>query len=181
MNESIIDEDIKNLINLEDKIKTYDFKKDIEDKDETLRQIIVQYDERIQRLRQELENNEKKIHNTNILLKKQVNEREEIKSDAINERKKIELSIKEVIQLTSDITLQIKNMIEVDLSDEGLKQEVFKNQETVIQNLNSNMEDCTWVIELRSHFIKILTDFLKLINKYVTLENNFYYNKVNAH
>jgi len=146
--------------------------------DETLRQIIVQYDERIQRLRLELENNEKKIHNTNERLKKQHIEREEIKSDAQNEKKKIEQSIREVIQLTSDITIQMKNMTEVDLSEESLRIEVFKNQESVIQNIVSNLEDCSWVIELRSHFVKVLTDFLKLINKYVSLENNFYYNKV---
>jgi len=108
-------------------------------------------------------------------------EREDIKNEAINEKRKIEQSIKEVIQLTSDITIQMKNMTEVDLSDESLKLEVFKNQESVIQSITSNLEDCkdcSWVVELRSHFVKILGDYLKLINKYVTLENNFYHNKV---
>jgi len=105
-------------------------------------------------------------------------EKEDIKNEAINEKRKIEQSIKEAIQLTSDITIQMKNMTEVDLSDESLKLEVFKNQESVIHSITSNLEDCSWVVELRSHFVKILGDFLKLINKYVTLENNFYHNKV---
>lgn len=69
-------------------------------------------------------------------------------------------------------------MSDVDLSDESIRPEVVKNQESVINSLNKVNEDFLWVNELRNHLVKILTQQLKQVNKYIVHENNFYINKV---
>lgn len=69
-------------------------------------------------------------------------------------------------------------MSDVDLSDESIRSEVVKNQESVINSLNKVNEDFLWVNELRNHLVKILTQQLKQVNKYIVHENNFYINKV---
>lgn len=83
--------DIRDQIETESPL-CYDFKKDIKIKvgfiflfiDETLKQVIKQYEQRINSLRLENENTEKKISILNDRIKKLITEKEESKIEALN-------------------------------------------------------------------------------------------------
>ena len=72
---------------MNENIKTYDYLKDIKSKDETISQIINQYEDKMQRLSKENENNEKKILTSNEKTKKLIKEIEEIKINFENDKK----------------------------------------------------------------------------------------------
>lgn len=115
----------------DDNIMIYDFEKDIKTKEETLQQIILQYDERIRRLNAEIES-----------YAEAVAENKDIKALSIVEvertRNFFEFGIQEVIQSCSDAFTQLKNVKEVEFTGEDLKKEVFTKLSKLIDELKSN-------------------------------------------
>lgn len=115
----------------DDSIMIYDFERDIKTKEETLQQIILQYDERIKRLNAEIES-----------YAEAVAENKDIKALSIVEvertRNFFEFGIQEIITSCSDAFTQLKNVKEVEFAGEDLKKEVFSKLSKLIEELKSN-------------------------------------------
>ena len=131
----------------------------------------------MKRLSNELENGEKRVLNLNEKNKKLQKEIDEWKIQIDCEKKTFEQSIKEIIQSSNEILIQMKNILEVDLSDENIKQDVYRTIKESIINLEGDKskqsEYSKWLIELKSFISKSLLSFLEVIFKLVNQENVF--------
>lgn len=128
----------------------------------------------MKRLSRELENTEKRIKTLKDADKHLKEELKQMKINSDTEIKKFDQVIKDVIESTSDTITQMKNTLEVDLSDEGLKDDLFnriKEQINVIRPA-ANTDESKWLSELRLYIAKTLLTFLEIIYKYINLENN---------
>ncbi len=128
----------------------------------------------MKRLSRELENTEKRIQTLKDADKHLKDELKEMKINCENEIKKYDSTILEIIESTSETITQMKNTLEVDLSDEVLKDELFTNikeQISIIKPASVN-EESKWLSELRTYISKTLLIFLEIIYKHINLENN---------
>lgn len=134
----------------------------------------------MKRLSRELENTEKRIQSLKDADKHLKDELKEMKNNCDSEIKKYDLTIKEIIETTSDTITQMKNTLEVDLSDETLKDELFNSIKEQINKIKptANSEESKWLSELRSYISKTLLTFLEIIYKYINLENNLSSQKI---
>jgi hypothetical protein len=149
------------------------YTKDMKTKDETITQIINQYEDKMRRLSDENEKNEKKISTLNEKIKKTLKEIEEIKSGNDLEKRKYEQSIRETIVSSSEIVIQMKNSLEVDLSDDNLQDEVFDKIKEMIVNITKVNDDNKWVHELRGYISRTLLSYLDTIFKQINSDKNF--------
>ena len=92
--------------------------RDNKSKDETLNQIILQYDDKMKWLSSEIESNGSKIPSLNEKNKKLTKEFEDMKQLFENEKREHEISIQKILQSCSEIGLQVRNTFVLDLSDE---------------------------------------------------------------
>jgi len=147
--------------------------------DETINQIINQYDDKMKRLTRELENTEKRIQTLKDADKHLKEELKELKFNCDVEIKKYDNTIKEIIETTSDTITQMKNTLEVDLTDESLKDELFSNIKEQIIKIKPtiNSDESKWINELRTYISKTLLTFLEIIYKQINLENNLHSQK----
>lgn len=134
----------------------------------------------MQRLTKELENNEKKILAINEKCKKIVKEVEDAKLQSENEKKKYEDSIKEIIKTSSEIVIQMKNTLEVDLSDETIQEEVYNKIKEMLNALNKTDDQnySKWLNELKLFICKSLMSFHDIIFKQINLEKVFSTQKI---
>ncbi len=144
-------------------------------KDDTLSQIINQYEDKMQRLSKENENTEKKILNITEKNKKLLKEIEDVKAEFDKERRTFENSIREVIQIGSEITIQMRNALELDLSDEILIEEVCTKMKEMIINITKKEDSSVskWVTELKSFISKSLLSFNETVFRQINLDKNY--------
>jgi hypothetical protein len=128
----------------------------------------------MKRLSKELENNDKRIQSLKDSDKHLKDELKEIKNNSDTQMKKYDLAIKDIIETTSDTSIQMRNTLEVDLSDETFKDELFNSLKEQINKIkpNKNNEESLWLSELRNYISKTLLSFLEILYKHINLENS---------
>jgi len=137
----------------------------------------------MQRLTKELEMDGKKIMALNEKCKKLTKEVEDAKVLSDMERRKYEESIKEIIKSSSDIVIQMKNTLEVDLSDDSIQEEVYNRIKEMLNGLckSDKQEDqnySKWLTELKLFVSKALMSFHDIIFKQISLEKVFSAQKI---
>jgi hypothetical protein len=125
----------------------------------------------MRRLSAELESNGNKILNLTDKNKKLYKELEDLKLAFENEKKGYEVSIQNILQSCAEVGLQVKNTLELDLSDEILKEDVFAKIKEEIKKINKT-EDWKWLTEMRSLFAKTLMNHLEAIYKQISLDES---------
>jgi hypothetical protein len=171
LNELILDEGLRLSLNSDENIKTYDYQQDIKSKDETINQIIVQYDDKMKRLSGELEKAEDRNLNLNEKNKNLIREVDALKGSFDRQKQFYELSIQNMLQNSNEILIQLKNTLEVDLTEDTLKEDVFRKLKNEIKGLSKD-EEWKWLSELRSSLGKILSYYLEIIYKHIECENS---------
>ncbi len=128
----------------------------------------------MKRLSRELENTEKRIQTLKDADKHLKDELKEMKINCDNEIRKYDMIIKYIIETTSETINQMKNTLELDLSDDSLRDELINNIKEQINKIKPKNTDelSKWIIELKSYISKTLLTFLEIIYKHITLENN---------
>ena len=144
-------------------VKTYDYNKDLKSKDEYLSQIILQYEDKLKRILKENELNESKIKAVRT-------SNDSLLKELTSEKEKYELSIQNSIQGSNDILVHLNNVLDVDLTDESVKNEVYSKMKTLIDNLSSHSSDSTWYKELIVFHQKVLRSYLDTVFKMVEVE-----------
>ena len=154
-------------------IKLYDFEKDLKNKDIYLTQIINQYEDKIKKLNEEKESLNNKL--TSIL-----NQQDNFKNIIDKENLFFENIIKTMIEKTSEINIQLKNVFNIDnySNDNKLIKEVYSKIKENIDNLKSiNINDNKnqknnmniWLNELNNLIISLLYELLD--NNFKIIEN----------
>lgn len=159
------------------------YTKEMKTKDETITQIINSYEDKMHRLSEENEKNEKKILALNDKIKKTLKDIEEIKNNNENEKRKSEQMIRDTIVNNSEIVIQLKNAFEVDLSDDSLQEEVYQKIKEMVMNSCSGSglskthtntsEENKWVQELKSFISKTLLNYLDITFKQISQDKIF--------
>ena len=140
-------------------IRIYDYLNDIRSKDDYLTQIINQYEDKLKRMMKENEENENKVKN----LKDKTND---LSKQFQENNEKFEILIKNFIQNSNDIFINLKNIFDVDLSDEEVNKEIYNKIKNGINNLsllndkNENEKISMWCNELLSFMKNILYSYL---------------------
>ncbi len=134
----------------------------------------------MKRLSKELENTEKRIKSLKDSDKHLKDELKDLKNNSENELKKYDQIIKDIIESTSETITQMKNTMEVDLSDETLREELFERIKERINKIkpSNDIEASKWLCELKLYISKTLLTFLDIIQKHVNLENNLSSQKI---
>jgi len=186
VHEKVLDEDFKKVLFSNETIKTYDYVNDIVKREETINLMMKQYEDRMNRLNTELVNSENKFFQANKNYKNSVKEVEDYKKTFDDLKLTWENSIKEVIQsrytkteFSSDISNQMKNLGEVDLSDDTVRKQVFNEIKEEINKFSSQHE-YQWLNELRVCISKNFLSFLELTNKNMSLERHIESQKVSS-
>jgi hypothetical protein len=125
----------------------------------------------MKRLSGELEKAENRNQNLNEKYKNLQKDLESIRSNFEKEKQSYELSIQNMLQTSNEVLIQLKNTLEVDLTDDTLKEDVFKKLKDEIKSLSRN-EDWKWLSELRSSFGKVLSYYMEIIYKHIDSENS---------
>lgn len=129
----------------------------------------------MRRLSEENEKNEKKIINLNDKIKKITKEMDDLRTNYENDKKQFEDSIRKIIGSSSETLYQMKNILEIDLSDDSLQEEVYDKVKESIENINQ-IEDISkskWLAELKTYTSKTLISYLDTIFKLVNLDKVF--------
>ena len=140
-------------------IRIYDYLNDIRSKDDYLTQIINQYEDKLKRMMKENEENENKVKN----LKDKTND---LSKQFQENNEKFEILIQNFIQNSNDIFINLKNIFDVDLSDEEVNKEIYNKIKNGINNLsllndkNENEKISMWCNELLSFMKNILYSYL---------------------
>ncbi len=144
-------------------------------KEETINQIVNQYEDKMHRLTKEIENNEKKILAVNEKCKKLAKEIEDSKLNNEMEKRRYEDSIKEIIKASSEIIIQMKNTLEVDLSDDQIQEEVYNRIKEMLTTLSKGEDQINskWLVELRLFLSRSFMSFHDIIFKQINLEKIF--------
>ena len=140
-------------------IRIYDYLNDIRSKDDYLTQIINQYEDKLKRMMKENEENENKVKN----LKDKTND---LSKQFQENNEKFEILIQNFIQNSNDIFINLKNIFDVDLSDDEVNKEIYNKIKNGINNLsllndkNENEKISMWCNELLSFMKNILYSYL---------------------
>lgn len=178
-------------------ITLYSFEKDIQEQENTINQIIVQYDERIKRMKNEIE-----IYEKNFLAYK------ELKSNSaqlIDSMKKFyDEEIQQIISDSNEVFLLLKTSVDLDYSDEQMQNEVFSNIKNHINifndkqislnsgfkkikemainkslvNQGSDLFSTKWLNEMKTFKTTILKSYLDKAFKLVKIDSEFHDQKV---
>ena len=176
----------------DESIQCFDYEKDLKNSENTINQIIEQYDERVKRLSEEIEKYEKVIMKNKDLKALSIVEVEKT-------RNYFELGIQNILEKTNDIYSQLKNTLEAEISSDDFKVEIFNRIKSNIdnikqtdiqinipkqQNLSMQAEELfgttskKWLIEIRSFIISILRTYFDTIYTYHNLQNTNYDQKL---
>ena len=131
INENLLAKSFIEEINNNKKIRTYDYLNDIKSKDDYLTQIINQYEDKLKRMTKENEENENKVKD----LKSKTGD---LTKQFQEDKQKFEIIIQNFIQNSNDIFINLKNIFDVDLSDEEVNKEIYNKIKNSINNLNIN-------------------------------------------
>ncbi len=159
INENLLAKSFIEEINNNKKIRTYDYLNDIKSKDDYLTQIINQYEDKLKRMMKENEENENKVKD----LKSKTGD---LTKQFQEDKQKFEIIIQNFIQNSNDIFINLKNIFDVDLSDEEVNKEIYNKIKNGINNLsllndkNENEKISMWCNELLSFMKNILYSYL---------------------
>ena len=174
LNENTLDKELIEQLKKFPSIKLYDYDKDLKNKDNYLTQIINQYEEKIKKLAKEnedMQNNLKEI---------------QLNQNQINEEKiKIENIIKNILEKSNEINIQLKNIFDMDniSNDESVIKEIYSKIKENINNLkladdmnntnqnnNDNNNINIWLNELNNFIILLLNELQDNIFKILERE-----------
>ena len=177
VNENTLAKEIVDQLKNDLSIKTYDYEKDLKNKDNYLTQIINQYEEKIKKLNQEKDEISKKfktLQTAQDLIKDEIN----------NEKIYFENIIKNILEKTSEINIHLKNIFEIDnfSNDDSFIKEIYGKIKENINNLksicdsnsiniNSNPNNMNiWLNELNNFIIILMNELLDNTFKIVEKE-----------
>ena len=165
INSKLLAESTTNEMNSNPQNKIIDYSKDIQSKDDYLNQIILQYENKLKRILSENEQNENKIKTLRAT-------NDSLQSQLLKAKESYENSIQNAIQMSNDILIHIKNLFDVDLSDESVRTEVYNRIDKSIENIIdvTNKESSPWQRELIVFHQKLLKNNLDTMFKIVDIE-----------
>ena len=201
LNQNQVIDLFSNNINLDEGIPCYSYEKDFLKSDETLNLVIQQYDERIHRLKNEIE-----LYEQNFLQYKDIKSNSALLLDTL--KNFYNNGIQNIIASSNEIHCLIKNTSELEFSDEYSRHEVFKNINSHIDILKkSSQEDVDeynslvnkklgsnnvqlilnqggeifqhkWLTELKNFIFTLLKNYKDSLYKQVCMYDEFYEEKL---
>jgi hypothetical protein len=167
VNEITLSKDIIEQLKNNQSIKIYDYDKDLKSKDNYLTQIINKYEEEIKKIKKEKGEIEEKLK---ALQSKQDN----IDIEISKEKENNENIIKNIIEKSTDINFQLKNIFEIDnfSNDDSVTKEIYSkikeninNLKSICENMNININSnpnnmSIWLKELNNFIIILMSELL---------------------
>ena len=167
VNEITLSKDIIEQLKNNQSIKIYDYDKDLKSKDNYLTQIINKYEEEIKNIKKEKGEIEEKLK---ALQSKQNN----IDIEISKEKENNENIIKNIIEKSTDINFQLKNIFEIDnfSNDDSVTKEIYSkikeninNLKSICDNMNININSnpnnmSIWLKELNNFIIILMSELL---------------------
>ena len=164
VNEITLSKDIIEQLKNNQSIKIYDYDKDLKSKDNYLTQIINKYEEEIKKIKKEKREIEEK-------LKALQSKQDKIDNEISKEKESNENIIKNIIEKSTDINFQLKNIFEIDnfSNDDSVTKEIYSKIKENINNLKSICDNMNININSNpnnmSIWLKELNNFTFLIKK----------------
>ena len=148
-------------------IKIYDYDKDLKSKDNYLTQIINKYEEEIKKIKKEKGEIE-------VKLKALQSKQDKIDNEISKEKESNENIIKNIIEKSTDINFQLKNIFEIDnfSNDDSVTKEIYSkikeninNLKSICDNMNININSnpnnmSIWLKELNNFIIILMSELL---------------------
>ncbi len=177
INENTLAKEMLDQLKNDTSIKIYDYEKDLKNKDNYLTQIINQYEEKIKKLNQEKEEISKKFKSLQTA-------QDLIKDEISNEKIYFENIIKNILEKTSEININLKSIFDMDnfSNDDSFIKEIYGKIKENINNLksicdsnniniNSNPNNMNiWLNELNNFIIILMNELLDNTFKIVEKE-----------
>ena len=177
INENTLAKEMIDQLKNDTSIKIYDYEKDLKNKDNYLTQIINQYEEKIKKLNQEKEEISKKFKSLQTA-------QDLIKDEISNEKIYFENIIKNILEKTSEININLKSIVDMDnfSNDDSFIKEIYGKIKENINNLksicdsnniniNSNPNNMNiWLNELNNFIIILMNELLDNTFKIVEKE-----------
>ena len=177
INENTLAKEMLDQLKNDTSIKIYDYEKDLKNKDNYLTQIINQYEEKIKKLNQEKEEISKKFKSLQTA-------QDLIKDEISNEKIYFENIIKNILEKTSEININLKSIFDMDnfSNDDSFIKEIYgKIKENITNlksicdsnniNINSNPNNMNiWLNELNNFIIILMNELLDNTFKIVEKE-----------
>ena len=177
INENTLAKEMIDQLKNDTSIKIYDYEKDLKNKDNYLTQIINQYEEKIKKLNQEKEEISKKFKSLQTA-------QDLIKDEISNEKIYFENIIKNILEKTSEININLKSIFDMDnfSNDDSFIKEIYGKIKENINNLksicdsnniniNSNPNNMNiWLNELNNFIIILMNELLDNTFKIVEKE-----------
>ena len=177
VNENTLAKEIVDQLKSDLSIKLYDYEKDLKSKDNYLTQIINQYEEKIKKINQEKEEISKKFKSLQTA-------QDLIKNEISNEKIYFENIIKNILEKTNEININLKSIFDMDnfSNDDSFIKEIYTKIKDNINNLksicegnniniNSNPNNMNiWLNELNNFIIILMNELLDNTFKIVEKE-----------
>ena len=177
INENTLAKEMIDQLKNDTNIKIYDYEKDLKNKDIYLTQIINQHEEKIKKLNQEKEEISKKFKSLQTA-------QDLIKDEISNEKIYFENIIKNILEKTSEININLKSIFDMDnfSNDDSFIKEIYgKIKENITNlksicdsnniNINSNHNNMNiWLNELNNFIIILMNELLDNTFKIVEKE-----------
>ena len=177
INENTLAKEMIDQLKNDTSIKIYDYEKDLKNKDNYLTQIINKYEEKIKKLNQEKEEISKKFKSLQTA-------QDLIKDEISNEKIYFENIIKNILEKTSEININLKSIFDMDnfSNDDSFIKEIYgKIKENITNlksicdsnniNINSNPNNMNiWLNELNNFIIILMNELLDNTFKIVEKE-----------
>ena len=177
VNENTLAKEIVDQLKNDLSIKLYDYEKDLKSKDNYLTQIINQYEEKIKKINQEKEEISKKLKSLQTA-------QDLIKNEISNEKIYFENIIKNILEKTNEININLKSIFDMDnfSNDDSFIKEIYTKIKDNINNLksicegnniniNSNPNNMNiWLNELNNFIIILMNELLDNTFKIVEKE-----------
>ena len=167
VNEITLSKDIIEQLKNNQSIKIYDYDKDLKSKDNYLAQIINKYEEEIKKIKKEKGEIE-------VKLKALQSKQDKIDNEISKEKESNENIIKNIIEKSTDINFQLKNIFEIDnfSNDDSVTKEIYSkikeninNLKSICDNMNININSnpnnmSIWLKELNNFIIILMSELL---------------------
>ena len=167
VNEITLSKDIIEQLKNNQSIKIYDYDKDLKSKDNYLTQIINKYEEEIKKIKKEKGEIE-------VKLKALQSKQDKIDNEISKEKESNENIIKNIIEKSTDINFQLKNIFEIDnfSNDDSVTKEIYSkikeninNLKSICDNMNININSnpnnmSIWLKELNNFIIILMSELL---------------------
>ena len=177
INENTLAKEMLDQLKNDTSIKIYDYEKDLKNKDNYLTQIINQYEEKIKKKKKKKEEISKKFKSLQTA-------QDLIKDEISNEKIYFENIIKNILEKTSEININLKSIFDMDnfSNDDSFIKEIYGKIKENINNLksicdsnniniNSNPNNMNiWLNELNNFIIILMNELLDNTFKIVEKE-----------